>query len=377
MLSGILALVLGLVVVIPSIAQEPEGENYDLALVVDGLERPLFLIEPDDGTGRLFILEQPGRIRIVEDGELLDEPFLDLTESTGITANERGLLGLAFDPSFAENGYFYVDYTRLSDGHTVVSRFTVSEDDPNRADPDSETMILFVEQPFGNHNGGMVAFGPDGYLYVGLGDGGSGGDPRNNGQNPNTLLGTILRIDPVSTTPYAIPDDNPFVDSQEGAPEVWAYGLRNPWRFSFDIETGDLYIADVGQNAYEEINFQPADSSGGENYGWNVYEASLRYSGGMAEDAVFPVAEYGRSEGCSITGGYVYRGESLPDLEGVYFYADYCTGTIWWLNRSQEDEWDGGVLMETDLQITSFGQDLSGEIYVIDRGGGIYKLVAE
>lgn len=358
-----------------SSAQGIDIGNYTLIPIVeDGLERPVFVIEPDDGSERLFILEQPGRIQIVEEGELLDESFLDLTDVTGVTANERGLLGLAFHPDFAENGYFYVNYTQSSDGDTIIARFSVSEDDPNLADRDSEFVIMEIDQPFSNHNGGMIAFGPDGYLYIGMGDGGSGGDPDGNGQNPQTLLGTILRIDVDSDEPYAIPEDNPFADGEDGLPEIWAIGLRNPWRFSFDMETSDLYIADVGQNQFEEIDFQPADSIGGENYGWNVYEANSSFSGDGQDGTVFPIAAYSRSEGCSVTGGYVYRGEAVPSLTGLYLYGDFCTGTVWWARQNEDDGWDGDVLFDTDIPISSFGQDLDGEIYIVDHRGGIYLL---
>ncbi len=361
-----------------SLAQDIEGENYTLApVVVDDLERPIFMTQADDETGRLFILEQPGRIRIVEDGELLDESFLDLTDVTGVTANERGLLGLAFHPEFSENGYFYVNYTKSSNGDTVVARYSVSEDDPNLADHDSESVIIEIQQPFGNHNGGMIEFGPDGYLYIGMGDGGSAGDPQNNGQNDSTLLGAMLRIDVDGDAPYAIPEDNPFIDAADSLPEIWSIGLRNPWRFSFDMETGDLYIGDVGQNQYEEIDFQPADSTGGENYGWSVYEASHSFSGGTVDDSIFPIVEYDRDDGCSVTGGYVYRGEALPELDGVYLYGDYCTGTVWWLRQTDEGEWEGDILFDTDINISSFGQDLAGEVYIVDHRGGVYLLVNE
>ena len=361
-----------------SSAQDIDGENYTLEpIVVDGLERPIFVTQVDDETERLFIIEQPGRIRIVEDGELLDESFLDLTDVTGITANERGLLGLAFHPEFSENGYFYVNYTKSSNGDTVVARYSVSEDDPNLADHDSESVIIEIQQPFGNHNGGMIEFGSDGYLYIGMGDGGSAGDPQNNGQNDSTLLGAMLRIDIDSDAPYAIPEDNPFTDTPDSLSEIWATGLRNPWRFSFDMETGDLYIGDVGQNQYEEIDFQPADSIGGENYGWSIYEANHSFSGGTVDDTIFPIIEYDRDDGCSVTGGYVYRGEALPELDGVYLYGDYCTGTVWWLRQTDEGEWEGDILFDTDINISSFGQDLAGEVYIVDHRGGVYLLVYE
>lgn len=358
------------------IAQNPSDAPYDLKPIVTGLEQPLFIVPSPDDTGRLFVIEQSGQIRVITNtGQLLREPFLDLKDKTGVTANERGLLGLAFHPDFAENGYFYINYTRLSGGNTVVSRYQVSAGDINRADPDSESVILEIDQPYGNHNGGMIAFGPDGYLYIGMGDGGSAGDPLKSGQNPFNLLGALLRIDVDNGDPYTIPPDNPFADSKGGLPEIWAIGLRNPWRFSFDMETHDLYIADVGQNQYEEVNFQPSDSNGGENYGWNIYEGTHLYSGNPFDEAVFPVVEYSHNQGCSVTGGYVYRGEAIPALQGHYIYGDFCSGTVWWLKQNDDSEWGHGVLFDTDMQITSFGQDLNGEVYIVDRRGGVYQLV--
>lgn len=358
------------------IAQNPSDAPYDLKPIVTGLEQPLFIVPAPDDTGRLFVIEQSGQIRVATNtGQLLREPFLDLKDKTGVTANERGLLGLAFHPNFAENGYFYINYTRLSGGNTVVSRYQVSAGDMNRADPDSESIILEIDQPYGNHNGGMIAFGPDGYLYIGMGDGGSAGDPLKSGQNPFSLLGALLRIDVDNSDPYTIPPDNPFADGKDGLPEIWAIGLRNPWRFSFDMETHDLYIADVGQNQYEEVNFQPANSNGGENYGWNIYEGTHLYSGIPFDQAVFPVVEYSHNQGCSVTGGYVYRGEAIPALQGHYIYGDFCSGTVWWLKQDDDGEWGHGVLFDTDMQITSFGQDLDGEVYIVDRRGGVYQLV--
>lgn len=362
-------------------AQEPEFGNYTLQpLVTEGLFRPVFLIEPPDGSGRLFVLEQPGRIRIIQDGELLAAPFLDIEDITNSGPNEMGLLGLDFHPDFTENGFFFINHNTY-DMNTLIVRYQVDSDNPNQTDEASREVIMAIPQPYGNHNGGMIEFGPDGYLYIGMGDGGSGGDPLGHGQDKFSLLGDMLRIDvdtPDGERLYSIPADNPYADGENGAPEVWSSGLRNPWRFSFDCVTGDLYMGDVGQNAYEEIDFQPSDSTGGENYGWNVYEGNHQYSGGSlsTEETVFPVAEYGRNDGCSVTGGYVYRGSALPELDGIYFYGDYCTGTIWWLYRNENDIWQGGDFLYTDLNISSFGQDEQGEIYVVDHSGGIYKLVA-
>jgi len=340
------------------------------------LDEPVDLKHAGDGSGRLFVIEQPGRIRIVENGELLPDPFLDIEPLVNSRGNEQGLLGLAFHPDYAANGLFFVNYTDVN-GDTVVARYAVSADDPSRADPASAKIILQVDQPFPNHNGGDLVFGPDGYLYIGLGDGGSGGDPQGNGQNLNALLGKMLRIDVNHGDPYAIPPDNPFAGRAGARPEIWAYGLRNPWRYSFDRATGDLYIADVGQNAYEEVDFQPADSRGGENYGWNKYEGFHAYDGGATDGLTMPVAEYAHAVGgCSVTGGYVYRGPSLPALNGVYLYSDYCSGQVWALYRTASG-WENVALLNAFFLISSFGEDEVGELYLLDHGGGaVYQLVA-
>jgi glucose/arabinose dehydrogenase len=326
---------------------------------------PVDVQNAGDGSGRLFVIEQSGRIRVVENGQLIETPFLDLTDRVDSSANERGLLGLAFHPQYEENGYFYVNYTG-SGGDTFISRFQVTGD-PNIADPASEKQLLTVDQPYPNHNGGVATFGPDGHLYLGLGDGGSGGDPLGNGQNTETLLGKILRIDVGGGDPYSIPGDNPFGN------EIWAYGLRNPWRMSFDRATGDLWIGDVGQGAWEEINYAPHGSPGGANYGWNIMEGNHPYNGQPQPDLIPPVAEYGHQFGCSVTGGYVYRG-SMPEWQGIYLYADYCTGYVWGLIQA-EGGWQSELLFETGTQITSFGEDEAGELYFAARNGGIYKLV--
>ncbi len=347
----------------PSAVTFPSPDLYDWQMIISGLQRPVDL--QADGSGRLFVIEKPGRIRILKDGQLLDQPFLDITDRVGSKGNEQGLLGLAFHPQYAENGRFFVNYTN-NDGDTVLARFQVSTD-PNSADPNTELRLLGVDQPFANHNGGVLAFGPDGYLYAGLGDGGSAGDPRGNGQNTNTLLGKILRMDVDSTEPYVVPSDNPFGN------EIWAYGLRNPWRLSFDKVTGDLYIGDVGQGAWEEIDFLAAGSAGGANFGWDFREGAHDYEGGGPEGLIDPVAEYSHPEGgCSVTGGYVYRG-SMPEWNGIYLYGDYCTGIIWGLIRSN-DGWQKQLLFDVDVTITSFGQDEAGEVYLVSDTGTIYRL---
>jgi glucose/arabinose dehydrogenase len=352
----------------------PDAAAVTLTEVVSGLDRPLYVTHAGDESGRLFILEQAGLVKIWQDDALLDTPFLDLTGTVTPLGgySEQGLLGLTFHPDYAENGRFFVNFTDRN-GASVVAEFTVSTDDPNVADRDSRRDLLTVSQPFTNHNGGMMAFGPDGYLYISLGDGGSAGDPEVNGQNPWTLLGSILRIDvDGDESPYTVPEDNPFVEAGRGAPEIWAWGLRNVWRFSFDRATGDLYMADVGQNQWEEVNFQPADSPGGENYGWNRYEGTHAYSGGAAPaDMVLPIAEYAHSEGgCSITGGYVYRGEAVPELTGAYFYGDWCTGNIWAAYRDAAGEWQSDLFMQQPGNlISSFGEDEAGEMYVINYNG--------
>jgi glucose/arabinose dehydrogenase len=336
----------------------------------------------NDGSGRLFVLEQHGAIRIVQEGQILPEPFLDITPQVTSTGNEQGLLGLAFHPRYTENGYFYVNYTR-TDGDTIIARFQVSAENPNLADPASETQLMHIPQPFANHNGGAVVFGPDGYLYLALGDGGAAGDPQGNGQSLDTLLGKILRIDvdaqDTAGRLYGIPADNPFSDGG-GLPEIWAYGLRNPWRIAFDRLTGDLYFADVGQNQWEEVNYLPAGSPGGANFGWDYFEGTHSYEGQLPSGTtvVAPVAEYSHAEGgCSITGGFVYRGPSLPAFQGVYLYGDFCTGLIWGLLRSPDGGWQNALLFQNAGRITSFGEDEAGELYLLDRSGVVYILTGK
>ena len=348
----------------------PDPSEYQWNLIAGGLARPVDIRSAEDGSVRIFIVEKYGTIRIFENGQLLDAPFLDISGRVNDDGNEMGLLGLAFHPDYEQNGFFYVNYTGRG-GNTFISRFHASG---NSADPAGEKILLTVDQPFSNHNGGALAFGPDGYLYIGLGDGGSAGDPLGNGQNLNSLLGKILRIDVDHGDPYAVPADNPFITTG-ASPEIWGYGLRNPWRFSFDRATGDLYIGDVGQDTWEEIDFVPRGQAGS-NFGWNYIEGSHAYSGSpppASMQLTYPVAEYEHTEGCSVTGGYVYRG-ALPGWSGIYLYADYCLGTVRGLMLSN-GQWQSQVMFETGMTITSFGQDASGEIYFSSDNGGIYQLV--
>ena len=353
----------------------PDPAAFTWALVAEGFQRPLLLTNAADGSGRLFVVGQNGLIWVVENGVTLADPFLDIVSQVGSSGNEQGLLGLAFHPDYQQNGSFYVNYTDVN-GDTVISRFQVSSN-PNQADPSSETILLQVDQPYPNHNGGHLEFGPDGYLYFGLGDGGSGGDPLGNGQSLDTLLGKLLRVDVNSATPYGIPPDNPFANGG-GLPEIWAYGLRNPWRFSFDAATGDLYIADVGQGEWEEVDYLPGGIAGGENFGWNYFEGNHPYQGTPPEGVqlINPITEYRHEGRCSVTGGYVYRGAMLPQWQGVYIYGDYCSGEVFGLLQNPDGAWESRVLYQLPISITSFGLDENGEIYVVDRGGGVYQLQA-
>ncbi|HML94059.1 MAG TPA: PQQ-dependent sugar dehydrogenase [Thermodesulfobacteriota bacterium] len=350
-----------------------------LTQFTSGLELPVDLTHAGDGSGRIFVVEKPGRIKIVRDGKVGEGSFLDIVSRVRSRGTEQGLLGLAFHPKFPENGRFFVNYTDL-DGDTVVSEFGLA-DDPDRADPGSERVLIRIEQPASNHNGGQVRFGPDGYLYIGMGDGGSAGDPWGNAQNLDALLGKILRLDVDGEKPYAIPADNPFKDRGGARPEIWAYGLRNPWRFSFDLETGDMYIGDVGQNLWEEINFQPRASGGGENYGWDYTEGSHEFEMPRGHDTggiTFPVFEYGREDGCSVTGGYVYRGKEFPALAGTYLFSDFCTGKLWGLRKKDGGGWEWTMLLDTDLQPGSFGEGPDGSVYILDfPTGKIFKITVE
>jgi glucose/arabinose dehydrogenase len=352
--------------------------QISLAVAAVGFASPVHVTHAGDGSGRIFVVEQAGRIRILGNGVVLPVPFLDLASLIPprlIAGGEQGLLSVAFPPGFAAKRYFYVNYTRAPDGATVVARYRVSAGDANVADPASEEVILTILQPFANHNGGQLAFGPDNNLYIGMGDGGSGGDPLNNGQSPGTLLGKLLRIDVESgVQPYKVPAGNPFVDNANFLPEIWALGLRNPWRFSFDRGTGDLYIGDVGQANFEEIDFQPAGSAGGQNYGWNIMEGDSCYPPGTVgcnrTGLALPVFVYDHSLGCSVTGGHVYRGSAIPSLQGVYLFGDLCSGRIWGI-RKNGVTWDNALLADnTALTITTFGEDESGNVYVVNYANG-------
>lgn len=341
----------------------PDPDAFRWTQIASGLRQPVDIQDARDRSPRLFIVERPGRVRILQAGQLLAAPFLDITDRVEDGSSEQGLLGLAFHPDFANNGFFYLNYTGAGGG-TVIARFSASSD-PNLADAASETRLLTVAQPFANHNGGGVAFGPDGYLYLGLGDGGAAGDPFGNGQNLDSLPGKILRIDVNEGEPYSIPADNPF------GSEVWHFGLRNPWRFSFDRATGDMYVADVGQNQWEEIDFAPS-GQGGLNFGWNIMEGNHDYADGSQSGLAAPVAEYDHSQGCSVTGGYVYRG-LMPEWQGLYLYGDYCSGRIWGLLNSDQG-WQARELFRPGYHISTFGEDASGELYVADLRGEIFRL---
>jgi Glucose / Sorbosone dehydrogenase len=347
------------------------------ARVAGGFDLPVHVTHAGDASGRLFVVEQRGRIRIVRNGIVAATPFLDITGRV-TCCGETGLLSVAFPPGYAGKGYFYVDYTATIDNQlkSVVARYHVTSH-PDLADANSQEVLLTVDQPFANHNGGQLAFGPDGFLYVSLGDGGSAGDPGNRAQNPGTLLGKVLRIDvEAGVAPYAVPPSNPFVGSVSTLPEIWALGLRNPWRLSFDRGTGDLWIADVGQGSWEEVDFQPVASGGGENYGWRIMEGAHCYNAATCSMAglVLPIAEYDHSLGCSITGGFVHRNPAEAALDGIYFYGDYCTGRLWGLRRAG-NAWQTKLLLDSPFSISSFGEDEAGRLYLTDLASGtLYRL---
>lgn len=372
---------------------EPSQIRLELRPIADNLTRPVMITHAGDNSGRLFILEQAGVIRIYQNDTVLDPPFLDIQQQVQDSGNEQGLLGLAFSPNYGNDGYAYVNYTGL-DGSTVVSRFQRSADDPNRLTPESEFTILTIAQPAQNHNGGMLAFGPDGYLYIGTGDGGASNDRFGNGQNPSSLLGKMLRLDVTTdpSQPYLIPLDNPWVNSDwqdssgnmlDVMDEIWSIGLRNPWRYSFDRSTGDLWIGDVGQNQYEEIHFVSANSLAPGaieplNFGWPIMEANHCFRGSDCDPAGLEVAvsEYDHSGHCSVTGGYVYRGDDYPILNGLYIFGDFCSGVIWTTAPDGSGGWSTTEMYRSDANISSFGESEEGELYMTDLGGAVYQVIA-
>ena len=383
-----------------------EEKNLSSVLIADGYKKPVFITSYPNNAKLLYIVEQAGLIKIINDGKKLSRPFFDINKrvvNPNRPGDERGLLGFAFHPNHTNNGKFYINYMD-NDGNTIISEFSTNSE--LRADHKSERIILKLKQPYGNHNGGDIQFGPDGYLYISIGDGGKAGDPLNAGQDLSSLFGKIIRID-IEQKPYGIPKSNPFFGQKDKREEIWAWGLRNVWRFSFDKQTGDKYLADVGQNKWEEVNFEPASSKGGLNYGWRIMEANHCYDpkeNCPTEGLIKPIIEYPNDanhpafafriieelsfsetdvEGCSVTGGYVYRGQKIKSMQGQYIFGDYCSGNIWTLkvvngkainfkNRTEEINIGGG---EFTTYISSFGQDSDGEIYIIDYNGGIYKLI--
>ena len=383
-----------------------EEKKLSSVLIGDGYKKPVFITSYPNNSKLLYVVEQAGLIKIIKNGKKLSRPFFDINKrvvNPNRPGDERGLLGFVFHPDHINNSKFYINYMD-NDGYTIVSEFSTNSE--LRANHKSERTILKLKQPYGNHNGGDIQFGPDGYLYISIGDGGKAGDPLNAGQDLSSLFGKIIRID-IEQKPYGIPKSNPFFGQKDKREEIWAWGLRNVWRFSFDKQTGDKYLADVGQNKWEEVNFEPASSKGGLNYGWRIMEANHCYDpkeNCPTEGLIKPIIEYPNDanhpafafriieelsfsetdvEGCSVTGGYVYRGQKIKSMQGQYIFGDYCSGNIWTLrvvngkainfkNRTEEINIGGG---EFTTYISSFGQDSDGEIYIIDYNGGIYKLI--
>jgi glucose/arabinose dehydrogenase len=348
--------------------------SLELEMFATGLQFPVHLTHAGDGSGRVFVVELRGVIRVVKAGKVMLAPFLDIHDRVE-WGGEKGLLSVAFHPNYKTNRRFFVNYTTRREGQlkTVIAEYKVSREDPDLADGRSERIVLEIDQPFDNHNGGLVLFGPDGFLYIGMGDGGFAGDPYGHGQNLETLLGALLRIDVDHGLIYSVPSDNPFVEKKKARPEIWAYGLRNPWRFSFDRCTGKLFVADVGQDLYEEVHLVEK----GGNYGWNIMEGNHCFNppeGCNQSGLTFPIAEYARPLGCSITGGHVYRGKKFPALVGHYFFSDFCSGRLWSLVPTSEGGWETAELLKTELMVSSFGEDEEGELYVLDYRGTIYHL---
>jgi glucose/arabinose dehydrogenase len=364
----------------PAAPPAPSGPLVlTLTPVLSGLNSPVDLQNAADGTGRLFVVEQQGQIRIVSNNSLVPTPFLDITSLVDF-GGEKGLLGLAFHPAYTQNRRFFVNYDRVASGQmqTVIAEFQTSASNPNQADPNSQRILFTVNQPFPNHKGGQLAFGPDGFLYIGLGDGGSAGDPLGNAQNRRVLLGKMLRIDVDHTSPglqYAIPSDNPFLNGVDRG-EVWAYGLRNPWRFSFDVSSGRLFAADVGQDKFEEIDILQK----GGNFGWNIMEGLHCFkpsSGCNMTGLILPITEYDHSQGDAVIGGYVYRGAAIPRLSGTYLFSDFESGTIWGLTENSSGQWTRSQLIAGGRNISSFGRDEAGELYVLDYSGSLLRITAQ
>jgi glucose/arabinose dehydrogenase len=343
-----------------------------LEQVGEKFRSPVHLTSPA-GDSRLFVVEQAGRIRVIRNGSVLPQPFLDIASRVR-SGGEQGLLSVAFDPNYRSNGYFYVNFTDRS-GDTRIERFKVSSN-ADVADPQSSKLVLGIDQPYSNHNGGLVMFGPDGMLYIGMGDGGSGGDPHRNGQSRQTLLGKMLRID-VSSDPYRIPPDNPYANGSGGKREIWAIGMRNPWRFSFDRANGLLYIADVGQNEFEEVNVAPANRAG-LNYGWNIMEANKCFRATTCDRTglEIPAVTFNHSGGaCSVTGGHVYRGRKIPAIAGHYFYSDYCAGWLRSFRYQNGKPVDAREWKMDDIgHVVSFGEDSAGELYILSESGKVYRI---
>lgn len=347
-----------------------------LELLASGFASPVHVTHAGDGSNRLFVVEQSGIIKIIKGTSILTNPFLDI-KARVLSGGEKGLLSVAFPSGFVNKNYFYVNYTKKPDGASIVARYYVNPADSDMALPASEEILLTVNQPFSNHNGGQLAFGPDNFLYIGFGDGGSGGDPQGEGQRTDTLLGKLLRIDVESgINPYDIPGSNPFVGQAGFRPEIWALGLRNPWRFSFDRQNGDLYIADVGQSNWEEINVQSNASTGGENYGWNIMEGTDCFNAVTCDKSglTLPVTEYNHTQGCSVTGGFVYRGVKFTGMQGLYFYGDFCEGKTWVL-RLVNGVWQNNLLIDTTLNISSYGENEAGDLFVVNINGSIFEIL--